>query len=77
VAININSNQHIAVLFKVKYEDNNIISIGSLQKLNKEDKDYYIGFIKDLLSLKMEGYINTPIIEIKFYLCNKKWLSSK
>lgn len=60
------SNQHISIMFKVKYDNNNIASIGYMQRLNKEDKDYYIERIIDLLSLKMQGYINTPILAIIF-----------
>lgn len=37
-----------------------------MQRLNKEDKNYYIELIQDLLSLKMKGYTNTPILAIKF-----------
>jgi hypothetical protein len=66
IIANINDNKHILILFKVKYDNNNILSIGNMQKLNREDKNYYIELIQDLLSLKMEGYTNTPILSIKF-----------
>lgn len=38
-------NQHIWLLFRLQWSDNNYVTIGKLQKLNKEDKDYLFDYI--------------------------------
>lgn len=41
-------------------------TLGQLQKLNKNDKDYYIQSIKDIFAIKSNDYKDQHIIKIIF-----------
>jgi len=62
----INSNQHIIVLFRIKTCDGVILTLGHLQKLSQDDKDYFIQYVQDILSMKSEDYNEFLIDEIIF-----------
>lgn len=58
------SDNHLYLLFKIQYNDGNFASIGSLQRLNKEDLNWYIDFILSLVQFKSEYYKTNQIKEI-------------
>lgn len=58
--------QHIISLFRIKTEDNVVLTLGQLKKLNIEDKEYYNKYILDVISLKSEDYSFYCINEIIF-----------
>jgi len=58
---NFSSNNHMFILFKVKYVNNEISTIGKIQRLNKADKDWYINWIINNLEFKSEYYNETQI----------------
>jgi len=53
-------------MFRIQLEGNNLITIGKMQKLNKEDKEYYIDYIKYIINIKTEGYNSLSIKSIIF-----------
>lgn len=61
---NIENNKHIIVLFRIVYINGIYNTIGNLQKLNKEDMNYYINYIIDILSIKSNDYKAEPINKI-------------
>jgi hypothetical protein len=63
---NINSNKHIIVLFRIKTSDGVILTLGHLQKLSTDDKDYFIQYVQDILSMKSEDYNEFLLDEIIF-----------
>jgi len=61
---NLSDEKHFIVLFRIVYSNNIYNTLGFLQKLNKNDKNYYISYIMDILSLKSNDYKALPIIKI-------------
>lgn len=54
-------NQHIIFLFRIQWSDNQFVSIGNLQKLNKEDKEYILNKIVDNMIDKGGYYLEQSI----------------
>ena len=61
---NVDNDQHIIALFRVKTIDNLIQTLGHLKRLNKGDKDYYAQYIRDVISIKADDYKTQIINEI-------------
>jgi len=66
VVNSINDDQHILINLRLQFDNDQILTIGELQKLNKNDKDYLINYLLDIIELKTDTYITTPIISIIF-----------
>jgi len=62
----IKDNQHVLLLIRVKFENNQIATLSDMQTINKSSKDYLLGFIKDKFNLSNETYKITPISSIIF-----------
>lgn len=58
------NNNHLYLLFKIQYTDGNFVTLGSLQRLNKEDLSWYIDLILSLIQFKSEYYKEDQIKEI-------------
>ena len=58
------NDNHLYLLLKIQYNDGNFASIGSLQRLNKDDLNWYIDFILSLVQFKSEYYKTNQIKEI-------------
>jgi DNA polymerase type B, organellar and viral len=54
-------NNHMFILFKVKYNGSDYTTIGNLQRLNVEDKDWYLNWIINNMIMKSEYYNETSI----------------
>jgi hypothetical protein len=52
---------HMFILFKVKYQGSDFATIGNLQRINQNDKDWYINWIINNMILKSEYYNETAI----------------
>ena len=59
-------NNHMFILFKVKYIGSDYVTIGKLQRLNFSDKDWYLNWIINNMILKSEYYNETPIVSFLF-----------
>lgn len=59
-------NQHIWFLFRIKWADGTYSTIGKIQKLNKEDKDYILNTIINEIDDKSEYYQTTNMISMVF-----------
>jgi hypothetical protein len=59
-------NNHMFILFKIKYVGSDYATIGNLQRLNKEDKDWYFTWIINNMILKSEYYNETSIVSFLF-----------
>jgi len=66
------ANQHIWLLFRLQWTDNNFVTIGKLQKLNKEDKDYILNKLIDEIIDKGGYYLETSIISLVFTYAIRK-----
>jgi len=60
------NDNHMFILFKIKYISGETLSIGKLQRLNKEDKSWYIQFMLDFIALKNEFYKESQIDSLIF-----------
>ena len=58
---NFTENNHMFILFKIKYNSNEIVTIGKLQRINKYDKEWYINWIINNMEFKSEYYNETQI----------------
>jgi hypothetical protein len=67
-----NENNHLFILLKIKYVNNDFVTIGKIQRLNLADKDWYINWIIDNMEFKSEYYNETQIEEIIFSYGFKK-----
>ena len=47
---------HMFILFKIKYVNGEFATIGSLQRLSQNDKDWYINWIINNMEFKSEYY---------------------
>jgi hypothetical protein len=52
---------HMFILFKIKYVNGEIATIGNLQRINNSDKDWYINWIISNMEFKSEYYNETQI----------------
>jgi len=59
-------NQHIMLLFRLQWANNQIVTIGNLNKLNIEDKEYILNKIIEEMENKSEYYLETSITSIIF-----------
>ena len=66
VSPNVSEDQHIIFLFRIQWDDNQFATIGNLQKLNNDDKDYIFNYILDEIKDKSEYYLEQSIISIVF-----------
>jgi DNA polymerase type B, organellar and viral len=66
VNIQFNLNNHMFVLFKIKYKNSDFVTIGKLQRLNIDDKDWFFNWILNMMEFKSEYYNETQIESIIF-----------
>jgi hypothetical protein len=66
VETKVSDNQHIWFLFRLKWDNGEYVTIGKLQRLNKEDKDYILNFIIEEIEDKSEYYKTTNMIAMIF-----------
>lgn len=59
---NISKDLHLLILTRIKFDNGEYSTLGNLQRLNKDDKDYYINYLSSILELNSDHYISTPII---------------
>jgi DNA polymerase type B, organellar and viral len=52
---------HMFILFKIKYVNGEFATIGTLQRINNSDKDWYINWIINNMEFKSEYYNETQI----------------
>jgi len=62
----IEDNQHVLLLIRVKFENNQIATLSDMQTINNSSKGYLLQFLKDKLSVGNETYKITPIRSIIF-----------
>jgi hypothetical protein len=67
-----NKNNHLFILFKIKYNNGEFVTIGNLQRLNLTDKEWYINWIIDNMEFKSEYYNETQIESLIFSYGFKK-----
>jgi len=60
------NNNHMFILFKIKYNNGEFSSIGKVQRINITDLNWYIDFIIEQMKFKSEYYNETPIVEFIF-----------
>ena len=54
-------NNHMFILFKVKYQGSDYVTIGNLQRINQNDENWYLNWIINNMILKSEYYNETAI----------------
>lgn len=66
-------NQHIWLLFRLQWTNNQFVTIGKLVKLNKEDKNYLFDYIIKNINNYADYYTETPLKSMIFsYLIKKR-----
>ena len=65
------------IILKIKYMNGEFSSIGKIQRLNQEDKEWYIDFILESMKFKSEYYNETQINSIIFSYGFKKGSAPK
>jgi hypothetical protein len=63
---NVSDNQHIIFMFRIQWIDNQFVTIGNLQRLNNNEKDYIFNYILDEIKDKSDYYKETSIKSIVF-----------
>jgi hypothetical protein len=63
---NIKGNEHVYLLPKIIFNDNQVITLSSMQIINKSVKDQLSLFLKDRLQISTEAYKSIPISSIVF-----------
>ena len=58
---NMPDNIHMLILTRIKWDNGEFATLGYLQKLNKNDKDYYIRYLNNILEIKSDHYTSTNI----------------
>src|SRR6188768_1021500 len=58
--------KHLFLMFRIKFNNNQIATVGQLKKINLEDKEYFIEYIIDVIDLKTDIYTEIPINFIIF-----------
>lgn len=66
IDIYFSENNHMFILFKIKYVTGQTLSIGKVQRLNKNDKNWYSDFILNFIELKASFYNETQIESLIF-----------
>jgi len=72
VETELKDDQHIIFLFRIQWSDNQFVSIGNLQKLNIEDKDYILNKIVEEMIDKGGYYLEQSIISLTFTYAIRK-----
>jgi hypothetical protein len=62
----ISNDKHILIQFKIKFENGEFATLGQLQRINVDEKDYLINYLVNIISIKSNSYTSTPIVEIFF-----------
>jgi len=52
----IKDDSHIICLFRIKSTNATILTLGHLQQLNKDDQDFFINYILNILAIKSVEY---------------------
>jgi len=60
------NDNHMFVLFKIKYNNTDFVTIGKLQRINIEDKDWFFNWILNMMEFKSEYYNETQIESFLF-----------
>lgn len=63
---------HMFILLKIKYNNGEFVTIGKLQRLNLNDKDWFFNWILNMMEFKSEYYNETQIESIVFSYGFKK-----
>jgi|SRR6267154_1886927 len=66
IVMNINDNEHILFIPRLKLIDNQYVSLSKMLKINKDNKNEIQSFLSDLIGLSNEAYKNIPIKSIIF-----------
>lgn len=62
----IHNDEHVICLFRIRASNNQIFTIGNLQKINKNDLKYLLEYISAALYIKSDEYMEILIKEIIF-----------
>jgi hypothetical protein len=72
VSVKFTDSNHMFILFKIKYQGSDYTTIGKLQRLNKNDINWYLNWIINNMIYKAEYYNETAIESIIFSYGFKK-----
>jgi len=63
---NFTEDNHMFILFKIKYKGSDYTTIGNLQRINSSDKIWYLNWIINNMIYKSEYYNEIPIVSFIF-----------
>ena len=58
--------EHIIVLFRIVSVNNHVFTIGNLQKIGKNDLEFYVRYINNVLYFKADEYKEDILKDIIF-----------
>lgn len=64
---NISKSHHVDLIFKVKFNDNQVKTIAPLQSINKTSLNELLDLLLNRIDLLSDAYKTTPITDIIFY----------
>jgi hypothetical protein len=62
----LDDNKHIIFLCRLQWDNGELATLGNLQRLNKEDKDYIFDYLLNMISIKSDAYTSNPMISLTF-----------
>jgi DNA polymerase type B, organellar and viral len=60
----LDDNKHIIFLCRLQWDNGEFATLGNLQRLNKEDKDYIYDYLLNMISIKSDAYTSNPMMSI-------------
>ena len=66
ISSKLKEDNYLALILKIQYENDNILTLTNLVKVNKENKEGLLEYILERFALSDERYINIPITGIIF-----------
>ncbi len=62
----LDDNKHIIFLCRLQWDNGELATLGTLQRLNKDDKDYIYDYLLNMISIKSDEYTSNPMISLTF-----------
>jgi hypothetical protein len=61
IMIKLTENQHVLLIFRVRFDNNQVKTISTLKMINKTSKEELLEYLFDRLNLSNEAYSVTPL----------------
>jgi hypothetical protein len=62
----LDDNKHIIFLCRLQWDNGELATLGNIQRLNKDDKDYIFNYLLNMISIKSDAYTSNPMMSLTF-----------